>query len=325
MHRKIFLTLCAAALFALPSFAQTTNLNGTWKLDNAKSSFGQFPPPASETDVINIEGSNFKQQVTSTSQQGSQSYTRACTIDGQEKTLSPDDPNAHIGRITLSKIKCEWQGPSLVVTETANLQGSELTDRLTFSAADDRKTMTMDSHITSATINGDRKLVYDAADASSEASPSGVSPTAGAAAMIHTGGSETPNLTGTWKLNVAKSNFGQGPAPASQIDTIEDNEPAVKIVADQKGGFMGDTNITTTLSTDGKPTTSAGMGGAQVTSTAHWEGGSLVVNSKTSFQGSDLTIKDTLTPSADGKTLTEVAHVETSMGNFDTTSVFDKQ
>ena len=325
MHRKIFFTLCAAALFALPSFAQTTNLNGTWKLDNAKSNFGQFPAPASETDVINIEGSNFKQQVTSTNQQGSQSYTRACTIDGQEKTLSPDDPNAHIGRILLSKIKCEWQGSSLVVTETANLQGSELTDRLTFSASDDRKTMTMDSHITSATMNGDRKLVYNAADASAEASPSGVSPTAGAAAMIHTGGSAPPSLTGTWKLNIAKSDFGQGQPPASQVDTIEDNEPSVKIVEDQKGGFMGDMNITSTLSTDGKPTTSTGMGGAQVTSTTHWEGGSLVVNSKTSFQGSDVTIKDTYTPSADGKTLTEVAHIESSMGNFDTTSVFDKQ
>jgi hypothetical protein len=323
MHRKIFFTLCAAALFALPSFAQTTNLNGTWKLDNAKSSFGQFPPPASETDVINIDGSNFKQQVTSTSQQGSQTYTRACTIDGQEKTLSPDDPNAHIGRVTLSKIKCEWQGASLVVTETASLQGSDLTDRLTFTASDDRKAMTMDSHITSATINGDRKLVYDAAGSpAGMAAPSNNTPGAG---MTASSSGSHPSLGGVWKLNAAKSNFGQGPAPASQIDTIEENEPTVKIVADQKGGFMGDTNITTTFSTDGTPTTSTGMGGAQVTSTAHWEGGALVSNSKTSFQGSDITIKDTITPSADGKTLTEVAHIESSMGNFDTTSVFDKQ
>ena len=65
---------------------------------------------------------------------------------------------------------CAWKGPSLVVTETANLQGAELTDRLTFTASDDRKTMTMDSHITSATINGDRKLVYDAADSSAATS-----------------------------------------------------------------------------------------------------------------------------------------------------------
>ena len=71
MLRKILFSLCAATLFALPSVAQTTDLNGTWKLDNAKSNFGQFPPPASETDVINIDGSSFKQQVTSTTQQGS--------------------------------------------------------------------------------------------------------------------------------------------------------------------------------------------------------------------------------------------------------------
>ena len=31
-----------------------------------------------------------------------------------------------------------------------------------------------------------------------------------------------------------------------------------------------------------------------MTSTAHWEGGALVANSKTSFQGNDVTIKDML-------------------------------
>jgi hypothetical protein len=325
MQRRILLIFCAAALFALPSLAQTSNLNGTWKLDNAKSNFGQFPPPASETDVITIDGSNFNQQVTTTNQQGNQTYTRACAINGKEATLSPDDPHAHIGRVTLSKIMCAWQGSSLVVTETANLQGAELIDRLTFSPSDDHKMMTMDSHITSATINGDRKLVYDAADSSAAmAAPANNTPGAGMAASSTTSGAH-PNLSGVWILNVAKSNFGQGQAPTSQTDTIEDDEPSVKIVEDQKGGFMGDTNITSTLSTDGKPTTSTGMGGAQVTSTTHWDGGSLVVNAKTSFQGSDVTIKDTYTPSADGKTLTEVAHIESSMGNFDTTSVFDKQ
>jgi hypothetical protein len=43
------------------------------------------------------------------------------------------------------------------------------------------------------------------------------------------------------------------------------------------------------------------------------------------FQGSPVTIKDTYTLSADGKTLTEVTHAESSMGNFDTTSVYDKE
>jgi hypothetical protein len=317
MNRKIFLILFAVAAFALPGLAQSSKLNGTWKLDNAKSNFGQFPPPASETDVITINGSDFKQQVTTANAQGGQTYTRACTIDGNEVALAPDDPRGHLGTITLSKIKCAWDGASLVFTEGANVRGTDLTDRLTFSPSDDGKTMTMDSHITSPTINGDRKLVYDAADSSAAMAAPAMS------ASMPSG--PHPSLSGTWKLNVPKSDFGQIPGPASQTDTIEDSEPSVKITADQKGGMMGDTNNTESLTTDGKPSTSPGMGGAAVTSTAHWDGGALVVNSKTSFQGSDVTLKDTYTLSADGKTLTEVTHVESSMGNFDTTSVYDKQ
>jgi hypothetical protein len=148
--------------------------------------------------------------------------------------------------------------------------------------------------------------------------------TPGATAMIHSGGSQ-PNLTGTWKLDIPKSNFGQIPPPASQTDTIDDSEPSVKIAEDQKGGMMGDMNLTSTLSTDGKETTSPGMGGAPTTSTAHWDGVALVVDSKFSFQGTDVKVKDTYTLSSDGKTLTEVTHVESGMGNFDSTSVYDKQ
>ena len=142
--------------------------------------------------------------------------------------------------------------------------------------------------------------------------------------MIHVGGSQ-PNFTGVWKLNISKSTFGQIPPPGSQTDTIDDSEPSVKIAEDQKGGMMGDMNLTTTVSTDGKETTSQGMGGAPVTSIAHWDGIALVIDSKTSFQGADVKIKDTYTLSSDGKTLTEVTHIESGMGNFDTTSVYDKQ
>jgi hypothetical protein len=324
MHRKIFLVAAAVAAFTLPSVAQDSKLNGTWKLNVSKSNFGQFPPPTSETDTITVSGNEFKQQFTSVTARGTQNGLRSCTVDGNEVSLAPNDTRVQIGAIKLTKMQCSWQGSSVVFLETVDFNGGVLTDKLTFSPSDDGKTMTMDSHITSATMNGDRKLVYDAADAS-PAAPSRMAPTAGAAAMIHTGGGDAPNLSGTWQLNLTKSNFGQMPGPASQVNTIEDNEPSVKIVEDQKGGMMGDMNLTTTLSTDGKETTSAGMGGAEVKSTAHWDGATLVVNSKTSFQGSDITIKDSYSLSADGKTLTEVTHVESGMGNFDSTSVYDKQ
>ncbi|MGA3293331.1 MAG: hypothetical protein ABSE45_05015 [Candidatus Acidiferrales bacterium] len=326
MNRK-FLAICfGAAVFVTPALAQQgANFNGAWKLDSAKSEFGQFPPPQSETDVFQINGTDFQQQVTSVSQRGSQTYTRACTIDGKETPLTPDNPRAHLGAaITLSKIQCGWEGNSIVVTETVPMQGSELTDKLTFSV--DGSTLTMTSHITSANMNGDRKFVYDKVDASAAAaaSPAPMAATPGAAAMIHTG-SSTPNISGTWKLDASKSNFGQMPPPGSQVDTIQHSDPALRISIDQKGGMMGDTAYAESLTTDGKEASWPGMGGSQVTGTAHWEGNALVVDSKSSFQGSDFKIKDTYTLSSDGSTLTEVTHVESGMGNFDTTSVFVKQ
>jgi hypothetical protein len=326
MHRKFLAISLAVAALALPSLAQSSNLNGTWKLNPSKSTFGQFPPPTSETDTLTVSGNEFKQEYTSVTARGEQKGLRSCTVDGKEVTLTPDDTRVQLGAIKLTKMQCSWEGKAVVFLETVDFNGGVLTDKLAFSASDDGKTMTMNSHIASATINGDRKLVYDKADASSAAAvdPAPVAATPGAAAMIHVGGSQ-PNFTGVWKLNVPKSNFGQIPPPASQTDTIDDSEPAVKIAEDQKGGMMGDMNLTTTLSTDGKETTSTGMGGAPVTSIAHWDGIALVIDSKTSFQGSDIKIKDTYTLSSDGKTLTEVTHVESGMGNFDSTSVYDKQ
>ncbi len=326
MDRKFLVILFGAAALAMPALAQNgASMNGTWTLDNAKSSFGQFPPPQSETDTIQINGSDFEQHVTSVSARGTQNYTRACTLDGKEVTFAPDDPKAQLmPGLKLSKIQCGWDGDSVVVTETVPMQGSELTDKLTFSA--DGSTLTMTSHISSATMNGDRKLVYDkAGSAAADAAPAagGMAATPGAAAMIHTGGSQ-PNLSGTWKLDTAKSSFGQMPPPASQVDTITDDGSSIKIAVDQKGGPMGDTAYTESLTTDGKSATWPGMGGTQVTGTAQWDGSALVVDSKTSFQGSDFKIKDTFTLSADGGTLTDVTHIESGMGNFDTTSVFTK-
>jgi hypothetical protein len=326
MHRKLIAMTIAVAAFALPGFAQDSKLNGTWKLNISKSSFGQFPPPTGETDTLTVNGNDFKQQFTTVNARGTQNGLRSCTVDGTEVTLAPDDPRVQMGAIKLTKMQCSWAGKAVVFLETVNLNGGVLTDKLTFSS-DDGQMMTMTSHISSATMNGDRTLVYDRDNGSALAAPAAgaaMTATPGAAAMIHTGGG-APNLSGTWKLNISKSSFGQIPPPASQTNTIDDSEPSVKVAEDQKGGMMGDMNITSTFDTTGKETKSAGMGSADVISTAHWDGIALVIDSKTSFQGNDVKIKDTYTLSGDGRTLTEVTHIESGMGNFDTTSVYDKQ
>src|SRR5450756_1203608 len=39
---------------------------------------------------------------------------------------------------------------------------------------------------------------------------------------------QKPNVTGTWKLILAKSDFGPLPAPTSRTDVIEHNDPNLK-------------------------------------------------------------------------------------------------
>lgn len=131
------------------------------------------------------------------------------------------------------------------------------------------------------------------------------------------------NFTGTWTLNVAKSEFGPIPGPTTRTDVVEQTDAAIKDTVTQDGP-QG--NITATVNYDlgGKETTNQ-QGPLSVASTVAWEGSDLVVNSKTNFQGTDVTIKATWTLSADGKTLTQNGHFNAAgLGEFDQKMVFEK-
>lgn len=327
MYRKIFLIGSAVALFALPGLAQSSKLNGTWKLNASKSEMGQMGGGGSETDVITFDGTQFTQKVTAESPRGTQNYTRSCTVNGQEEKLSPDSPRAHIGPVTVSSINCEMKGDSVVYTEGFDMRGTPSTDQMTFTPSDDGSTMTMSRQISGA-MSMQQKMVFDKSDSSRDNSAppanGGVAATAGTEGMIHAGGAH-PDFAGTWNLDIAKSNFGQGQPPSSEVDTITENGNSMTVAVAQKGGMMGDSNTTESYNTDGTPSSWKGMGDATVSGTANWDGDKLVVNAKTSFQGNDVKIKETYSLSPDGKTLTKTLHAETGMGNFDSTSVYDKQ
>src|SRR5271154_3350240 len=87
---------------------------------------------------------------------------------------------------------------------------------------------------------------------------------------------QTPNLSGTWKMNMSKSDFGQIPPPASEVQTIVDKEPSLSITTDQKGGMAGDTTTVMNLTTDGKEV-SWKSSGNDVKSTAQWKDKALVI------------------------------------------------
>ncbi|HEY6392112.1 MAG TPA: hypothetical protein VIX89_12585 [Bryobacteraceae bacterium] len=132
-----------------------------------------------------------------------------------------------------------------------------------------------------------------------------------------------PNFSGTWKLNVSKSEFGPLPSPDSRTDVIEHNDPVLKVSTSAESA-QGKQNFNVTYTTDGKEVVNK-QGPREIKSTVVWDGSNLVVNSKFSFNDQDVTIKNVWTLSADGKTLTQNAHLAAQMGEVDQKMVYEKQ
>jgi hypothetical protein len=114
---------------------------------------------------------------------------------------------------------------------------------------------------------------------------------------------DKPNLSGNWKMDLANSDFGGGPAPDSLTRKIEHSEPSL-IFTDEQTSALGTEKAIRKYTTDAKETTYEWMGG-EVKSAAHWEQNTLMIVGKVDASGTDVTVNSTITISADGKTLTE--------------------
>jgi hypothetical protein len=132
-----------------------------------------------------------------------------------------------------------------------------------------------------------------------------------------------PNFSGTWKLNVSKSDFGAMPAPDTRTDKITHDDPSLTDSFTQNGQ-MGEVTTEIKYSTDGKETTNH-VRGNEVKSTAKWEGDELTIASKAQFNGAEVTFSDRWSLSADGKTLTILRHAVSPMGETDQKIVLEKQ
>jgi hypothetical protein len=132
-----------------------------------------------------------------------------------------------------------------------------------------------------------------------------------------------PNLTGEWKLNVSKSNYGPIPAPQLMVRKVRHDDPALGIRTTQKGA-QGEITTQLNYTTDGKPAVNK-VGGAEAKGAAQWQGDKLVIDSTREVQGNPMRSRETWSLSADGKVLTIATHVGLPQGEFDLTLVFDKQ
>jgi hypothetical protein len=127
-----------------------------------------------------------------------------------------------------------------------------------------------------------------------------------------------PNLSGTWMLNPAKSQYGQFPAPEVMVRQIQHKDPALSMSTFQKGA-QGEVTTQLKYTTDGKPAVNGDNQG-----TARWDGDKLIVDTSRDYQGAKLTSREEWTLSADGKTLTIATHLKLPNGEFDVKQVFEK-
>ena len=132
-----------------------------------------------------------------------------------------------------------------------------------------------------------------------------------------------PNFSGDWKLNAAKSNFGQIPAPSSLTQKITHADPSLKVQTAQSGDF-GDFNSDFSFTTDGKECQNAMGDLFKMTSTVKWDGDILMFDSKMDFQGNPMTSNDKWTLSPDGRRLIIARHFNGPMGEGDAMFVMDK-
>ena len=131
------------------------------------------------------------------------------------------------------------------------------------------------------------------------------------------------DFSGTWKLNVEKSDFGILGGPSSRTDVITHKDPSISnnVTSD---GEQGKQQYTVSYTTDGKEAVNK-IGPREVKSTVKWAGSNLVVSSKFAYNDMDVTTEGVWALSPDGKTLTINVHFTSAMGETDQKYVFEKQ
>lgn len=128
-----------------------------------------------------------------------------------------------------------------------------------------------------------------------------------------------PDLSGEWKLNLAKSDYGKFPAPLGMTRRIAHNDPKLMLSTTQQG-TQSNVVSNLTYTTDGKESVNKESKGV-----AQWIGDKLMIDSTREVGSAKLKQKEIWTLSPDGKSLTVDSHVSLPNGEFDVKQVFEKQ
>jgi hypothetical protein len=137
---------------------------------------------------------------------------------------------------------------------------------------------------------------------------------------------QKPDFSGTWKLNVEKSD----PVPQGRMGGMRATELTIvqkdgKLTVESK---MGEMSRTSTYNLDGTESKNPGMRDMQMTTTSKWVDNTIVTDGDNTVQGpmGEMRIKshEVRSLSADGKTMTVVTTTTTPQGERTRKNVYDK-
>jgi hypothetical protein len=131
-----------------------------------------------------------------------------------------------------------------------------------------------------------------------------------------------PDFSGTWTVDLAKSDFGMMPPPEKLERTIKHADPDMKIKTVQVGQ-RGESITEAAYTTDGKEA-KIQVRNREARVKAKWDGDKLNVETSTEFNGMAITQKESWSLSTDGKTLTIDNNITTPQGELTTKIIFSK-
>ena len=111
-----------------------------------------------------------------------------------------------------------------------------------------------------------------------------------------------PDFSGTWRVNLEKSDFGSLSRPTGLINKIVHREPNIELTMTEISA-SGETVTKAHFTTDGKENSNSSRGNT-VRSRQWWDGNVLVAEAQGTFAGAQFTGKSRWTLSSDGKVLT---------------------
>jgi len=141
MYRKILFAIALMFIVAPTVRAQERpDFSGIWKLNLAKSDYGDLQGPESRTDIIEQHDGRISESVTAEGRHRKQQYTLSLATDGSETALPPD---TRTGVVTILTVSARWRENALAVTQHLKFQGAALIAIYTYLLSDDDNTLTM--------------------------------------------------------------------------------------------------------------------------------------------------------------------------------------